>query len=173
MHRPFRGLLSVHSGYGPHTRAVTVSCDSHSEGCSRFFTAQRLRLRPAGAIAGRQSHPVESDAYARRTTVAYSGISRIGRCPLRTSGADAPRYALNIIVTKVSGRHVASPGSRIDGGSVFAQYKRIAIEKRAVWRRKPVVSRRSCRRVLPEINPQRAVGLFLMSPSIGSRLTVG
>jgi hypothetical protein len=39
MHRPFRGLLSVHSHYGLHTRAVTVYRDTLSEGFSHFVTS--------------------------------------------------------------------------------------------------------------------------------------
>src|SRR5213080_3460304 len=35
-HRPFRGLLGVHSRYGLHTRAVTVFRDSFTEGFNRF-----------------------------------------------------------------------------------------------------------------------------------------
>src|SRR5216684_5852241 len=35
-HRPFRGLLGVHSRYGLHTRAVTVYRDTLSEGFSHF-----------------------------------------------------------------------------------------------------------------------------------------
>ena len=38
-HRPFRGLLGVHSRYGLHTRAVTVSRDTLSEGFSHFVTS--------------------------------------------------------------------------------------------------------------------------------------
>jgi hypothetical protein len=38
-HRPFRGLLGVHSRYGPRTRAVTVYRDTHSEGFSYFVTS--------------------------------------------------------------------------------------------------------------------------------------
>jgi hypothetical protein len=38
-HRPLRGLLGVHSRYGLHTRAVTVFCDTLSEGFSYFVTS--------------------------------------------------------------------------------------------------------------------------------------
>jgi hypothetical protein len=38
-HRPFRGLLSVHSRYGLHTRTVTVFRDSFTEGFNRFVTS--------------------------------------------------------------------------------------------------------------------------------------
>src|SRR6201988_1338617 len=38
-HRPFRGLLGVHSRYGLHTRAVTVYRDTLAEGFSHFVTS--------------------------------------------------------------------------------------------------------------------------------------
>src|SRR5258707_15418566 len=38
-HRPFRGLLGVHSRYGLHTRAVTVYRDPLSEGFSHVVTS--------------------------------------------------------------------------------------------------------------------------------------
>src|SRR5689334_21725631 len=38
-HRPFRGLLGVHSRCGLHTRAVTVFRDTLSEGFSYFVTS--------------------------------------------------------------------------------------------------------------------------------------
>src|SRR5262249_44338574 len=38
-HRPFRGLLGVHSRYGLHTRAVTVFRDTLSEGFSPFVSS--------------------------------------------------------------------------------------------------------------------------------------
>jgi hypothetical protein len=38
-HRPFRGLLGVHTRYGLHTRAVTVYRDTLSEGFSHFVTS--------------------------------------------------------------------------------------------------------------------------------------
>src|SRR6266436_581686 len=66
-HRPFRGLLGVHSRYGP----------AHSR-CHQFVTRipkasaissppQLLRLLPAGAVAGWDLHPLESAAFSRRT----------------------------------------------------------------------------------------------------------
>jgi hypothetical protein len=58
-HRPFRGLLGVHSRYGLHTRAVTVFRDTLSEGFSHFVTSiaapaasgwsvRRVGLAPTG-----------------------------------------------------------------------------------------------------------------------------
>ena len=38
-HRPFRGLLGVHSRYGLRTRAVTVYCDTLTRGFSHFVTS--------------------------------------------------------------------------------------------------------------------------------------
>jgi hypothetical protein len=59
VHRPFRGLLSVHSRYGLHTRAVTEFRDTLSEGFSYFvnsiaapvasgWSACRVGLAPTG-----------------------------------------------------------------------------------------------------------------------------
>jgi len=39
VHRPFRGLLGVHSRYGLHTRAVTVYRDTLSKAFSHFVTS--------------------------------------------------------------------------------------------------------------------------------------
>jgi len=67
-HRLFRGLLSVHSRYGLHTRAVTVFRDTlnrrlqpfrYLHSCSGCFRLER--------IAGRDSHPLESAALSQRT----------------------------------------------------------------------------------------------------------
>ena len=67
-HRPFRGLLGVHSRYGLHTRAVTVFRDAHNRrlqpfrclhSCSGCFRLERL---PGGAC----TH-WKSAAFARRT----------------------------------------------------------------------------------------------------------
>ncbi|SOE45659.1 Methyltransferase domain-containing protein [Burkholderia sp. D7] len=67
-HRPFRGLLSVHSRYGLHTRAVTVFRDTlhrrlqplrYLHDCSGCFRLERL---PGGACTR-----WESAAFARRT----------------------------------------------------------------------------------------------------------
>jgi hypothetical protein len=66
-HRPFRGLLSVHSRCGPHTRAVTYRDLLHRRlqpfrylhDCSGCFRLERL--------AGWVLHPLESAALSRRT----------------------------------------------------------------------------------------------------------
>src|ERR1700693_1042662 len=43
-HRPFRGLLGVHSRYGLHTRAVTVYRDTVTRGFSHFVTPIAARV---------------------------------------------------------------------------------------------------------------------------------
>ncbi len=65
-HRPFRGLLSVHSRCGLHTRTVTyvtvirgLQTFRHLHACPGCF---RLEL-----LAGWDFHPLESAAFARRT----------------------------------------------------------------------------------------------------------
>jgi hypothetical protein len=68
MHRPFRGLLGVHSRYGLHTRAVTVFRDSFTEGFNRFVTSTvapvasgwsicRVGLSPTGKRRLFTAHP--------------------------------------------------------------------------------------------------------------------
>jgi hypothetical protein len=65
-HRPFRGLLGVHSRCGLHTRAVTYR--GRYPGASDISSPPCLpRLLPAGAVAGWALHPLESAALSRRT----------------------------------------------------------------------------------------------------------
>src|SRR5271156_4259712 len=45
-HRPFRGLLGVHSRYGLHTRAVTVFRDTLTRGFSHFVTSMTAPVAP-------------------------------------------------------------------------------------------------------------------------------
>ena len=66
-HRPFRGLLGVHTRCGLRTRTVTVIRHGYS-GASDISSPPCLpRLLPAGAVAGWVSHPLESAAFPRRT----------------------------------------------------------------------------------------------------------
>src|SRR4051812_42380578 len=66
-HRPFRGLLSVHSRYGLHTRTVTVCRDRYPKASDTSSPPCLLRSLPAGAVAGWGLHPLESAALSRRT----------------------------------------------------------------------------------------------------------
>jgi len=50
MHRPFRGLLGVHSRYGLHTRAVTVYRDTLSEGFSHFVTSMSAPIASGWSV---------------------------------------------------------------------------------------------------------------------------
>ena len=71
-HRPFRGLLSVHSRCGLHTRAVTQIRDRYP-GASDISSPPCLpRLLPAGALAGRGLHPLEK----RRLVTAHVDFCR-------------------------------------------------------------------------------------------------
>ena len=67
-HRPFRGLLGVHSRYGLHTRTVTVFRDGFTEGFNRFVTSTvaplasgwsscRVGLSPTGKRRLSTAHP--------------------------------------------------------------------------------------------------------------------
>src|ERR1700751_399216 len=63
-HRPFRGLLGVHSRYGLHTRAVTVYRDTLSEGFSHFVTSVAAPVASGWSVSpGWGFHPLESAAF--------------------------------------------------------------------------------------------------------------
>ena len=77
-HRPFRGLLGVHSRCGLHTRAVTVFRDPLSEGFRHFVTSmpapvasgwsgRRVGLAPTGKRRLFTAH-----THCRRVAMAYS-----------------------------------------------------------------------------------------------------
>src|SRR6516164_4515770 len=80
VHRPFRGLLSVHSRYGLHTRAVTVYRDTLSEGFSHFVTSIA-----APAASGWSGCRVGLAPTGKRRLVTAHGISR--RLPNRSRPA--------------------------------------------------------------------------------------
>jgi hypothetical protein len=62
-HRPFRGLLGVHSRYGLHTRTVTVFRDGFTEGFNRFVTstvapvASGWSISPGGTLTHWKAPP--------------------------------------------------------------------------------------------------------------------
>src|SRR5947208_412671 len=71
-HRPFRGLLGVHSRYGLHTRAVTVYRDTLTEGFSHFvssiaapvasgWSGCRVGLTPTGKRRLSTAHTLNGD----------------------------------------------------------------------------------------------------------------
>lgn len=69
VHRPFRGLLSVHSRYGLHTRAATVFCGMHiPEGFSGFVTSTTAPVASGGSTSpgGPFTH-WNNIAFSRRT----------------------------------------------------------------------------------------------------------
>src|SRR6266853_287387 len=91
-HRPFRGLLGVHSRYGLHTRAVTVYRDTLTRGFSHFVTSMtapvasgwsgcRVGLPPTGKRRLSTAHtpsglPASKDDAAQQ---------RVAPCPRRRS----------------------------------------------------------------------------------------
>ena len=75
-HRPFRGLLGVHSRCGLHTRTVTVCRDRYPKASDTSSPPCLLRLLPTGAFAGRGLHPLEK----RRLVTAH-----VERGPFRGS----------------------------------------------------------------------------------------
>src|ERR1700720_1523943 len=70
-HRPFRGLLSVHSRCGLHTRTVTVCRDRYPKASDTSSPPCLLRSLPAGAVAGWGLHPLEK----RRLVTAHVEMS--------------------------------------------------------------------------------------------------
>src|ERR1700738_3101999 len=88
-HRPFRGLLGVHSRCGLHTRASPYFVTRYPKASDISSPPCLLRLLPAGAVAGWGLHPLESAALSRRTPIAEvrrsPGATRSGQLiPFRT-----------------------------------------------------------------------------------------
>ena len=93
-HRPFRGLLGVHSRCGLHTRAVTVFRDTLYPKASAISSPPcLLRLLPAGAVAGWGLHPLESAALSRRTPEAVGRRNLAIGCTANASRTPSPRKA--------------------------------------------------------------------------------
>ena len=67
------------SRYGPHTRAATNSWPAYPKASDISSPPCLLRLLPAGALAGRGLHPLESAAFSQRTPK---------KIPFLCSGAD-------------------------------------------------------------------------------------
>jgi hypothetical protein len=94
-HRPFRGLLSVYSRCGLHTRAVTQIRDRYP-GASDISSPPCLpRLLPAGAIAGWGLHPLEK----RRLVTAHvaSGHSAMPERTARLRRKSVVRCSLALL----------------------------------------------------------------------------
>ena len=103
-HRPFRGLLGVHSRYGLHTRAVTVDRDTLSEGFSHSSIAApvasgwsgcRVGLAPTGKRRLSTAHTLSRLRPRRR-------ISRMARKGLTATrwGAHTRKNGLLATVTR-------------------------------------------------------------------------
>src|SRR6202790_3059622 len=73
-HRPFRGLLGVHSRYGLHTRAVTVFRDTLSEGFSHFVTSMTAPV--ASGWSGCRAGLAPTGKRRLFTAHAISGLTR-------------------------------------------------------------------------------------------------
>src|SRR5262249_14205473 len=97
-HRPFRGLLGVHSRYGLHTRTVTVFRDSFTEGFNRFVTstvapvASGWSISPGGTLTHWKAPPFPGAPRKRTLRGRRSGQPRSG-LPARASSGH-PRRAL-------------------------------------------------------------------------------
>src|SRR5437870_13820342 len=66
LHHPFRGLLSVHSRYGLHTRRVAYAT-LYTEGSSSFVTSTAASVATGWSepVPGRDFHPLWT--FSRRT----------------------------------------------------------------------------------------------------------
>src|SRR6202140_5104255 len=88
-HRPFRGLLGVHSRYGLHTRAVTVYRDTLTGGFSHFVTSMtapvasgwsgcRVGLTPTGKRRLSTAHTRCRHALRRRVASVRAATLGLG-----------------------------------------------------------------------------------------------
>ena len=85
-HRPFRGLLSVHSRCGLHTRAVTVFRDRYPKASDISSPPCLLRLLPAGANRRVGLAPTEK----RRLVTAHVGTGHSNPAQYSTKSSRAP-----------------------------------------------------------------------------------
>jgi len=122
-HRPFRGLLGVHSRYGLHTRAVTVFRDSFTEGFNRFVTSTvapvasgwsscRVGLSPTGKRRLLTAHPNSGQ---------YRGAGPVNTGPMRQLTLGAGDHGAGSCAPN---RYHAVPSQRtIDMGNVLGNSK--------------------------------------------------
>ena len=120
VHRPFRGLLGVHSRYGLHTRAVTVYRDTLSEGFSHFVTSiaapvasgwsvWRVGLAPTGKRRLITAHA--TSGHSAPTHRAHSGNPAFRRPSINSFAFDCPPRAIAADIVKagsISSRRVAA-----------------------------------------------------------------
>ena len=85
-HRPFRGLLGVHSRYGLHTRAVTVYRDTLTGGFSHFVTSMT-----APVASGWSGCRVGLAPTGKHRLVTAHTPSRLFDAPLSNSQSNYPR----------------------------------------------------------------------------------
>jgi hypothetical protein len=86
MHRPFRGLLGVHSHYGLHTRAVTVYRDTLIEGFSHFVTSMTAPIASGWSVCRMGLAPTGK----RRLYTAH----RNSRHPSTAASGNEPTFAV-------------------------------------------------------------------------------
>ena len=93
-HRPFRGLLGVHSRCGLHTRAVT-NCGRYPKASAISSTSMTAPVASGWSdIAGWASHPLESAAFSRRTPIPALARPRPNREIRLEAGLGRDRSAL-------------------------------------------------------------------------------
>ena len=143
-HRPFRGLLGVHSRCGLHTRAVTVFRDPLSEGFRHFVTSMPAPV--ASGWSGRRVGLAPTGKRRLSTAHTQSGLSTLEngppapcRCPRASnlqarSGATASRHGCYVRVGKLmSSLPILIVAMRRHGRRVLAMASR-SVHKRAMPR---------------------------------------
>jgi hypothetical protein len=106
-HRPFRGLLSVHSRYGLHTRRghqVTPL----PEGFRHFVTSMPAPVLPAGAVAGWGLHPLEK----RRLITAHQAGGQLTAPVPREAGQYEVNVRTSATAWQLSSKGVEPVGAR-------------------------------------------------------------
>src|SRR5215471_2959486 len=116
-HRPFRGLLSVHSRCGLHTRTVTVCRDRYPKASDTSSPPCLLRSLPAGAVAGWGLHPPEK----RRLVTAHvdCGHSITSSARARIEGGIVSPSALAVLRLTTSSNVVGCWTGRSAGLAPF------------------------------------------------------
>ena len=112
-HRPFRGLLSVHSRYGLHTRRVAVR-PSTPEALRISLPTSPLRLLPTGAtLVGWDFHPLKIRAFhgARRVEMWRGGLGTAYPFPPLSSGGASIALPCSVSTSRSSNRTCGFPAS--------------------------------------------------------------
>jgi len=103
--RPFRGLLSVYSRYGLHTRAATIFAARFTGGFNHFVASTVAPVASGWSrLPGGTFTHWESAALTRRTPMAVIEISQFAltaanRSQVRSAGCQTAAYGLSVQTT--------------------------------------------------------------------------